>query len=76
MPNIATITHAASHADGIQVAASATEKLAFHGASPVVQPASADQAAVAADPSNAELATLANALRAALVSHGLIKGSA
>lgn len=38
--------------------------------------ASADQAAVAADPTNAELATLVNALRDALVKSGIIKGAA
>lgn len=72
--------------DGMMVGLSAAEKLAFHGATPVVQPASAAQAAVSAGALNSgdagtdtvigEIRTLANRLRLDLVTLGLIKGAA
>jgi hypothetical protein len=49
------------------------QKLGFHGATPTIQRASADQAA-ATDPTSTM--TLTNELRAALVEKGIIKGSA
>lgn len=65
--------------------ASASSLLSFYGATPRVQPSSASQAAVVTSATatttvlRAQLtatAVLANALRAALVSLGLIKGAA
>lgn len=56
--------------DGIQLAGAATEKLAFHGSTPV------DQAAAITDLSNAatgtEIATAVNAVLVALRDKGLI----
>lgn len=75
--------------DGAQFGKAATEKLGFYGATPVVQPTSASQAAVATTLSvstagifgfttstqaNA-IVTLVNQLRADFVTLGLIKGS-
>lgn len=65
-----------THADGVQVGGTG-EKIGFLGATPVVQVASASQAAAAGGATvDAECRTLANALRSALVTLGLIKGSA
>lgn len=69
---------------GTKIGTSASQKLGFFNATPVVQPASADQAvAVAASggdsPTEAEfnaVVTLLNRLRLDLVALGLIKGSA
>lgn len=67
------------------VGASAASLISFYGYTPVAQPASASQAAVTTSATatttvlRAQLtatATLANALRSALVSLGLIKGAA
>ena len=56
--------------DGVQIAGSATDLLAFHGATPVAQ---ADAIAdIADDASGAEIATAVNAIIAALVAKGLI----
>lgn len=74
---------------GMKIGTATTELIAFHGATPVAQRASADQAAVAttgatnttpygfttAAQANA-VVTLVNELRAALVEKGLIKGAA
>jgi len=74
--------------DGVCVGQSATDKVGFYGATPIVQRASADQAAVATTaPTNSSpygysqaqataIITLVNELRAALVAAGIIKGSA
>jgi UDP-N-acetyl-D-mannosaminuronic acid transferase (WecB/TagA/CpsF family) len=72
---------------GTKIGSAATQKVGFWGATPVVQPASAAQAAVATTPaatssygfSEAQanaIVALVNALRAALVSAGIIKGAA
>lgn len=55
------------------IAQTTSDKLGFYGVTPVIQPAHADQA-IATD-ANSTLA-LANAIRAALVAQGLIKGAA
>lgn len=60
-------------ARGIVIAQTTSDKIGFYGVTPVVQPADAGQA-VATDP--ASTMALANVMRAALVSLGLIKGSA
>lgn len=65
-----------THADGVQLGATG-EKIGFAGAAPVVQPSGAAQAAAAGGATvDAECRALANALRTAMVSLGLIKGSA
>ncbi len=65
--------------------AAATSLLSFYGATPIVRPASASQAAVTTSATatttvlRAQLtatAVLANALRTALINLGLIKGAA
>ena len=71
---------------GSKIGSAATEKLAFWGASPIVQPASANQAAVTQTAGASYTATeqammnslkaLVNQLRSDLVATGLIKGSA
>jgi UDP-N-acetyl-D-mannosaminuronic acid transferase (WecB/TagA/CpsF family) len=80
---------ATGETSGSTIAASTTQKLAFHGSTPVVQRASASQAAVAttgatnvtpygfttAAQANA-IVTLLNEIRAALVEKGILKGSA
>lgn len=68
-----TISQSNTHPDGIVIAETSDEKLAFYGATPVVRRAGAAQA-VATDP--ATTMALANELRAALVALGLIKGAA
>lgn len=69
---------------GTKIGTAVSQKIGFFNATPVVQPASADQAAVSAisggeSPTEAEhnaLITLVLSLRTALVNLGLIKGSA
>lgn len=73
---------------GTKIGTAAAQKLAFHNATPVIQRASAAQAAVATDAATSTLPfgftesqangiiTLLNELRAALVEKGIIKGSA
>ena len=65
--------HAGSLSWEIQIGAGTSAKVGFHGAAPVGQRASADQA-VATD--LASVIVLANELRAVLVEKGLIKGGA
>ncbi len=60
-------------AKGIIIAQTTSDKIGFYGVTPVIQQASAAQA-IATDPTS--VITLANALRAALVANGLIKGAA
>ena len=71
--------------DGTVVFRASTEKGAFFGTTPVVQPSSASQAAVSGQTTATTTAlrtdldaviVLANQLRAELVELGLIKGSA
>lgn len=73
---------------GQVIGQSATDKIAFYGATPIVQRASAAQAAVAttgatnsspygfAEAQANAIVTLVNELRAALVAAGIIKGAA
>ncbi len=83
------ITYSAphTHPDGQLVGATAAEKLGFHGATPTVQRAKAEQAAVVTtapttsaygftEAQAASIITLLNELRAALVEKGIIKGAA
>ena len=56
--------------DGIQLAGAASDKLGFHGATPVVQAATI--ADIADDAEGAEIATAVNAIIAALEAKGLI----
>lgn len=76
------------NSDGTVLGQSTTDKIALYGVTPIVQRASADQAAVATTgatnstpygytqaQANAIIA-LVNELRAALVAVGIIKGSA
>jgi|TARA_Y100000034_G_scaffold29397_1_gene35399 hypothetical protein len=72
--------------DGTKLATASTQKLGFWGATPVVQAASADQAAPAAyatgafglnsDANMEALYDLVVAMRTALVNAGIMKGSA
>jgi hypothetical protein len=69
---------------GTKIGTATTQKLAFFNSTPVVQPASAAQAAAVAasggdSPTEAEfnaVVTLVNRLRTDLIALGLIKGSA
>lgn len=65
--------HGGSYSWEITVGASASGKVGFHGATPTVRRANANQAEAT---DLASVITLANELRAALVEKGLIKGSA
>jgi hypothetical protein len=56
--------------DGVQIAGSATDLLAFHGATPVVQAATI--ADIDNDATGTEIATAVNAIIAALEAKGLI----
>lgn len=73
--------------DGHQIGGSATEKVAFHGKSPVAMRSGAAQAAVAttaaatgsygyAEAQANALIALVNEIRAVMVEKGLMKGSA
>ena len=65
--------HAGSYSWEINVGASTSAKVGFHGATPTAQRANANQAAAT---DLATVITLANELRAALVEKGVIKGGA
>jgi hypothetical protein len=56
--------------DGVQIAGAATDKLAFHGATPVVQAATITDLGNSA--TGTEIATAVNAIIAALEAKGLI----
>lgn len=74
--------------DGVRLGQSATDKISFYGATPIVQRSGAAQAAVATTAATAStpygyseaqanaIVALVNELRAAMVAAGLIKGSA
>ena len=62
--------------DGQLVGQSTTDKLGFYGVTTVVQPSSTTQAAVTTGATTTATINLVNELRSALVSLGLIKGSA
>jgi uncharacterized protein YkwD len=82
------ITAEGTAPDGIQIGNSTTEKVGFHGATPIVQRSGAAQAAVATTAATSSspfgfseaqanaIVALVNELRASLVASGLIKGSA
>ena len=75
-------------AAGMQFGKAVTDKIGFYGATPVVQPAHADQAAAPAGGTGAtagaydtaanrdKLINLVNQMRSCLVAAGLMKGSA
>jgi len=65
--------HAGALSWEVQVGAAASLKVGFHGATPTVQRATANQAAAT---DLASVITLANELREALLEKGLIKGQA
>lgn len=65
--------HAGCYSWATTVGATTVAKVGFHGATPTVQRANANQAAAF---DLATVITLANELRAALVKKGLIKGAA
>ena len=65
--------HAGALSWEVQVGSGASSKVGFHGATPTVQRANANQAAAT---DLASVITLANELRAALVEKGLIRGEA
>ena len=103
LPNIETasnLVQTPAAGDGYRVGQSATDKVGFYGATPIVRPAAAAQAAITDSSGGtansatgvaaltgtynstiianaiATLAAQGNALRSALVSVGIIKGSA
>jgi hypothetical protein len=61
--------------DGTVYGQSADDKIAFYGVTAVTQPTSATQAAVTTGATTTAVGALANELRSALVTLGLIKGS-
>lgn len=61
--------------DGQLFGQSATDPIAFYGYTPATQPTSATQAAVTTGATTTQVGALANELRSALVTLGLIKGS-
>lgn len=75
--------------DGTTIGEATTDKVSFYGVTPVVQPSSASQAAVATTAATATtpwgfttstqanaIVTLVNQIRSDLVTLGLLKGSA
>lgn len=64
------------NADGTRLGQSATDRVGFYGATPIVQPAGATQAALTTTPTTAEIRDAVNGIRSALVALGLIKGAA
>lgn len=60
--------------DGTRMGASASEKLSFYGATAIVQPSAANQAAITAGATTTACNNLVIELRLALVNLGLIKG--
>jgi hypothetical protein len=61
--------------DGTTFGQSTSDKISFYGVTTVVQPATTTQAAVTTGATTTQVGALANELRSALVSLGLIKGS-
>lgn len=61
---------------GNSLGQSVTDKISFYNETPVVQPASADQAAITVGATATAANTLLIAMRTALVDLGLIKGAA
>lgn len=64
-----------TRSDGTVFGSSTTDKIAFYGVTAVTQPTSATQAAVTTGATTTAVGALANELRSALVTLGLIKGS-
>ena len=62
--------------DGQSLGQSRTDPISFYGVTSIVQPSSTTQAAVTTGATTTQVGALANELRSALVSLGLIKGSA
>lgn len=61
--------------DGTSLGQSITDKISFYGVTAVTQPTSATQAAVTTGATTTQVGALANELRSALVTLGLVKGS-
>lgn len=61
---------------GTQLGQSATDLVGFYGTTPAVQPASAGQSAITAGASLVGVVALVIEIRAALVTLGILKGSA
>lgn len=78
MSKIKAIDAGQEHSDGLQVGVAAAEKLAFHGAAPIIQAASAlTSAQIGGAPSQANYNALQldfTTLRTALINKGLITG--
>ena len=75
---MATMTKQLSdgRSDGTVLGQSATDKVAFYGATPVAQPSSTNQSAITAGATTTACNNLVIELRSALVALGIIKGSA
>lgn len=65
-----------TRSDGTVFGTSTTDKVGFYGVTAVVQPSSTTQAAVTTGATTTQVGALANELRSALVTLGLIKGAA
>lgn len=81
MANYQNLTYGSNSADGAQIGASATEKVAFYGATPVVQRAAAVQAASVVSATSyisvtSNLAAFCAEVAATLTAVGIWKGSA
>lgn len=64
-----------TRSDGTVLGSATTDKIAFYGVTAVVQPSGSTQAAVTTGATTTQVGALANELRSALVTLGLIKGS-
>lgn len=73
---MAVLQHSDARTDGQSLGQSTSDKISFYGVTTVVQPSSTTQAAVTTGATTTQVGALANELRSALVSLGLIKGSA
>lgn len=62
--------------DGTRIGQSASDLVGFYGVAPVVQPASATQAAITAGATTTATIALLLEIRTALVNTGIIKGAA
>jgi hypothetical protein len=70
------LQHSDARTDGQSYGQSASDKQGFFGVTPVIQPASATQAAITAGATATATTALVIELRTALVNLGLIKGAA
>lgn len=64
-----------TRSDGTVLGSATTDKIAFYGVTAVTQPTASTQAAVTTGATTTQVGALANELRSALVTLGLIKGS-